>query len=131
MSAHAETEVAASDRDVWAVLADVGGWPSWNPGVRDAVIDGALEVGAHLRFATGPGTMSCLLLDVDAPRRLTWSGRLLGLGHRQVWRIEPRPDGCLVTVDGAMTGPIAWLFRRRLRPPAAAGCARLAATAQA
>lgn len=114
VSAHAETEVAAGDRDVWAVLADIEGWPSWNPAIRDAVFDGALEAAAHFRFTTGPGTMSCRLLQVDAPRSLAWSGRLIGLGHRQAWRIEPRPEGCLVTVDGSMSGPIARLFKGRL-----------------
>jgi len=112
--AQAETEVAASDRDVWGVLADIEGWPSWNPAVRDAVLDGSLEVGAHVHFATGPGKMSCRLLEVDAPRSLAWSGRLLGLGHRQVWRLQPRPEGCLVTLDGSMSGPIARLFKGRL-----------------
>lgn len=115
VNVHGEMDIAASDRDVWAVLADIEGWPSWNPAIRDAVVDGALEMATHFRFATGPGTMSCRLLQVDAPGSLAWSGRQMGVGHRQSWRIEPRPEGCLVTIDGSMSGPVARLFKGRLR----------------
>lgn len=114
VNAHAKTEVSAGDRDVWAVLAGIEGWPSWNPAVRDAVLDGALQAATHFRFVTGPGTMSCRLLEVDAPHSLAWSGRLMGIGHRQAWRIEPHSEGCLVVVDASMSGPIARLLKGRL-----------------
>jgi predicted RNA-binding Zn ribbon-like protein len=96
------------------VLADIEAWPSWNPAIRDAVLEGGLEPGAHFDFATGPGTMSCRLREVDAPRSLAWSGRLMFIGHHQAWRIEPRGPGCRVEVHASLTGLIARLFRGRM-----------------
>ncbi len=36
--AQAEITIAASEREVWVVLADIDGWPTWNPAVREATL---------------------------------------------------------------------------------------------
>ena len=114
MSAYTEIDIAASDREVWTVLADVASWPTWNPAVRHAVCDETLEVGSRFRFSTEIGTLSCRMTDVDAPRRLSWKGRVLVLGERQTWLLEPSSTGTLVSVHAEMTGLGSRLFRRRL-----------------
>src|SRR3972149_8560133 len=48
--ARVEVEVAAEPRHVWSVLADIDSWPTWNPAVRDARLDGELEVGASFTW---------------------------------------------------------------------------------
>ena len=98
VSAYTEIDIAASDREVWTVLADIASWPTWNPAVRHAVCDETLEVGSRFRFSTEIGTLSCRMTDVDAPRRLSWKGRVLVLGERQTWLLEPSPTGTLVSV---------------------------------
>jgi uncharacterized protein YndB with AHSA1/START domain len=114
VKAHAEIDIAASDREVWTVLADIASWPTWNPAIRHAVRDEALEVGTRFSFSTEIGTLKCRITEVDAPSRLSWKGRVLLLGERQTWHLEPGPDGTHVSVEGEMTGPVSALFRRRL-----------------
>lgn len=54
------------------------------------------------------------LTQVDAPRTLAWSGRVLTIGQQQIWRIEPRGDACHVETDASMHGLAARLFKGRL-----------------
>jgi len=116
MSAQAGVEIAASEREVWTVLADIASWPTWNPAVRHAVCAEALEleVGTKFRFSTEIGTLKCRVTSVDAPRSLSWKGRVLILGERQTWRLEPTETGTRVEVEAEMTGLGARIFRRRL-----------------
>jgi uncharacterized protein YndB with AHSA1/START domain len=114
VKAHAEIDIAASDREVWTVLADIASWPTWNPAIRYAVRDDELEVGTRFRFSTELGTLKCRITEVDAPSLLSWKGRVLILGEWQTWRLEPGLAGTHVSVESEMTGPVAALFRRRL-----------------
>ena len=114
MSAYTEIDIAASEREVWTVLADIASWPTWNPAVRHAVCDETLEVGSRFRFSTEIGTLSCRMTDVDAPRRVSWKGRVLVLGERQTWLLEPSPTGTRVSVHAEMTGLASRLVKRRL-----------------
>jgi uncharacterized protein YndB with AHSA1/START domain len=114
VSARAEIDIAADERKVWTVLADVAAWPTWNPAVRDAVFDGELETGTRFRFSTVFGSMKARLSDVDAPHVLAWRGRLLFMGHRQTWQLQADADGTHVVTDASMSGLGARLFRKRL-----------------
>ena len=96
------------------MIADIAAWPTWNPAVRHAMFSDELEVGARFRFSSEFGSMRCSLLAVDAPRTLAWTGRLLTLRQRRLWRIEPRGQTCHVIADASTHGLGARLFKRRL-----------------
>lgn len=112
--AHAEIDIAASQRMVWSVLADIDAWPTWNPAIRGAELKDELEVGGGFRYVTVFGPLRCTLRVVDTPRSLAWSSRLLTMSHRQIWTIEPQRDGCRVETQASLSGVGAWLFKARL-----------------
>ena len=116
VKAQAGVDIAAPTRDCWTVLADIASWPTWNPAVRHAVCNDGLEleVGSRFRFSTELGTLKCRVTKVDAPQLLAFRARVLLLGERQVWRLAPTDTGTRLDVEAEMTGPISWLFRRRL-----------------
>jgi len=114
--ARSEIAVAAGARDIWAVLAQIEEWPTWHPGVRDAAVEGDLEARTRFQWAAGPSTYTCVLTQVDAPRSITWRGRSMGLAHQCSWRLEERSGRCLVRAELTITGILARLFARRLRP---------------
>ena len=116
MIARAAVDIAAPQREVWTVLADISSWPTWNPAVRYAVCDTefGLEVGTRFRFSTELGTLKCRITEVDAPRSLSWKARVILLGERVTWRLEATEQGTHVRVEAQMTGPVSRLFRRRL-----------------
>ena len=40
-----DIEIAAAPETVWEVLADIGGWPSWNPDITQATLAGPVRPG--------------------------------------------------------------------------------------
>jgi hypothetical protein len=114
VTARAEIDVRAIDRVVWSVIADIAAWPTWNPAVREALFTDDLEVGARFRYASEFGSMRCTLREVDAPRTLAWSGRVMLIGQQQAWRIEARGNTCHVTTVASMRGLGARFFKGRL-----------------
>jgi len=116
MIAKAAVDIAAPQREVWTVLADIDSWPTWNPAVRHAVCHTELELeeGTKFRFSTELGTLKCRITHVDAPHALSWKARVLLLGERVAWHLEPTDHGTHVEVEARMTGPVSRLFHRRL-----------------
>jgi hypothetical protein len=115
VSAHAEIEIAAEERVVWAIIADIAAWPSWDHAVRQVSFDAELENGAAFHCTSTLGQMSCRLTRVDAPRELAWRGRAWLLTLQQACGIEPGVTGSHVRVEASLSGLVARLFRRRLQ----------------
>jgi hypothetical protein len=86
---HAETEIAADPETVWDLLADIDGWPSWNPAVSTASLDGELRNGARMRWKAGPGTITSTFQKVDRPRELAWTGKTMGIAAVHVYTLRP------------------------------------------
>jgi hypothetical protein len=114
VAARAAIEISANARAVWAVIADIDAWPTWNPAVRQAALKDDLEVGRKFRYATTVGDLRCKLREVDAPRSLAWSSRLLTMAYRQAWSIEPSAQGCRAATAASWSGVGARLFKARL-----------------
>ena len=52
-----EIVIAAPIQTIWDIQTDVAGWPSWQPDVDDAAIDGPLSVGyVFRRKGSSPST---------------------------------------------------------------------------
>lgn len=88
-------EIDASDAAVWAVLADLGSYPEWNPALP--AISGELREGGVLSMTLAlpgrpPLNVKANVLEVTPNRRLTWRGHLgtdqLFTGYRE-FAIEP------------------------------------------
>jgi len=115
VSAHAEIDVAAEERILWAIIADVAAWPTWNPSLRQVSSVAELEAGARFRYISALGSISCRLAQVDAPYAFAWRGRAWTMTLQQVCRIWSQAEGSHVSVDASLSGVIARVFRRRLQ----------------
>jgi uncharacterized protein YndB with AHSA1/START domain len=64
------TQAPASRERVWALWTDISGWPSWNPGVARAELDGPVAEGATgtVRAKGGP-TSTLKVLTIEPERR--------------------------------------------------------------
>lgn len=113
VAARAEIVIDAPQRVVWAVLADIDGWPTWNPAVRQAALRDELEVDGRFQFSDALGSLRCRLSEVDAPRLLAWSGGGMLMRHRQTWWIVQAGGGCRVATEAAMSGVGVWVFKSR------------------
>ncbi len=115
VSAHAAIDVAAEERIVWAIIADVAAWPTWNPSLRQVLSVAELEAGARFRYISALGSVSCRLAQVDAPHEFAWRGRAWTMTLQQACRIVSQAEGSHVSVDASLDGVIARVFRRRLQ----------------
>jgi uncharacterized protein YndB with AHSA1/START domain len=112
--ARAEIEVAAPPEIVWAVLADIDSWPSWNPEVKSASLDGPLTKGTQFRWKAGPGTITSTIQIVEPPRLIAWTGKTVGIAAIHVYRLEPRGDATIVASEESWDGLVVKLLRRPL-----------------
>ena len=110
-----ETEIAAVREVVWDVLTGIEQWPSWNPDVKSVSMHGTVARGSEFRWKAGPGTITSTLERVEAPRRVTWSGRFFGLKAIHAYVLEARADSTLVRTEESYDGLVARLFRARLQ----------------
>jgi hypothetical protein len=110
-----ETEIAAVREVVWDVLTGIERWPTWNPDVRSVSMQGPLSEGSEFRWKAGPGTITSTLEHVEAPGRVTWSGRSFGLNAIQAYVLETRAGSTLVRTEESYDGLVARLFRARLQ----------------
>jgi hypothetical protein len=91
--ADGSVEISAPPADVWRIISDIGDWPSWNPDVREARLDGDLAPGSRFKWRAGPGRITSVLRSVDPGRELGWTGATMGVHAVHVWRLEGIPGG--------------------------------------
>lgn len=110
---HSESTAAAPEM-VWAIVSDVAGWPSWNPGYREAGLDGGLAPGTsgHVTLPNGmrrPFTVA----EATRPKAFVIAGNGPGLRQRFFHRLERTDDGgTRVTMGATMEGLLTPLFSR-------------------
>jgi hypothetical protein len=114
------TSIPAPAQQVWAVLADTGRYPQWNPFVRR--LTGDLRAGARLEVvlqpADRPQTMRPQVVHVSAGRSFTWLGHVLVPGvldGRHTFTVDPVDDRSAVLVQHErLSGLLVPIFRKML-----------------
>lgn len=102
----------------WAAFSRVEAWPRWDwMGSADAAwTDGdPWRQGSVLRLGHRPFTFECVLVRVDPPRAVTWSGGGLGIAARHTFRFHAHPTGCLIESEEIFEGRGARLIRPLVR----------------
>lgn len=107
-------QAPASRERVWALWTDVAGWPSWNPGVGRAELEGPVAEGAigTIRAVGGPSS-TLKVLAVEPERRFVTetSERLMRLRFEQ--ELADAEGGQLRIIQRVrMTGLATPLMRR-------------------
>ena len=112
--ARGAVEVAAPAEIVWDVLANIAQWPSWNPDVKRASLEGPLASGTQFRWKAGPGTITSTLQSVERPSLLAWTGTTFGIRAVHVYRLEQQGDTTTVRSEESWDGLLVRLLRRRM-----------------
>ena len=110
-----EIEIAAAPEVAWDVLTAIDRWPSWNPAVKSVSFEEGLDEGSKFRWKAGPGTIKSTIRDVEAPWRISWTGRSFGIKAIHVHTLERRDGRTLVRTEESYDGVVARLFHGRLQ----------------
>ena len=106
-----EVEIAAAPQVVWDVLTAIDRWPSWNPQVKSASLEGEIVEGSVFRWKAGPGTITSTLRRIEPPRVIAWTGKTMSIKAIHFYWLEPRADKTLVRTKESYEGLLARLFR--------------------
>jgi uncharacterized protein YndB with AHSA1/START domain len=109
--AASEIEVAADPEVVWDLMTAIDRWPTWNPDVKWASLDGELTEGSTFHWKSGPGTITSTLQRVERPSLLAWTGRTLGIKATHIWRITDRDGLTSVKTEESWDGLIVRILR--------------------
>jgi hypothetical protein len=110
-----EIEIDAPPEAAWEVLTAIGSWPDWNPDVKSVSVEDAVEEGTEFRWKAGAGTITSTVAQVDAPRRIVWTGTSFGIKAIHVHTLEARSGSTLVRTEESFDGLLARVFRGRLQ----------------
>jgi uncharacterized protein YndB with AHSA1/START domain len=106
----AEAFVNAPIEMVWRILTNFESWPSWNKNVSKIQFRGGVIVGTSFVWVAGGSKIFSRLEEVDAPNRLAWSGKTLGIRALHVWMFEKKDEGTHVHTEESLDGFIVRLF---------------------
>ena len=109
-----EIEIAAPPELVWDVLSKIDAWPSWNPDVKAAALEGDLAAGSVFRWKAG-AKLTSTLTHVAPQRMIAWTGTSMGLNAVHVYTLEPRAAATIVKTEESVEGLLARLFKRPLQ----------------
>ena len=107
-TAEAALDIDAPPERVWALLADVPGWPHWNAGVASATLHGPLASGSHfdMQLPDGGPLLRSTLVDVRPNAGFTDETAFEGVIVRVAHLLAPQPEGGVrVTYRTEVDGP--------------------------
>jgi len=111
VAAERDVEIRGEQESVWNVLIEVERWPSWQPDISSAKLDGNFAEGTQFRWKAGPSIINSTVERVDRPRLVGWRGKTFGAQAVHVWKLESTPTGTRVTTEESMSGLIPRLLR--------------------
>ena len=109
--ADGETQITADPETVWEVIAAIEEWPTWNPDIKSASLEGPLGPGSVFRWKSGWSSLISTLQVVDRPREIAWTGKTMGIRAIHIFRLSPRDSGTLARSEESWEGLIATLLK--------------------
>jgi uncharacterized protein YndB with AHSA1/START domain len=99
-----EILIHAPIQTIWEIQTDVAHWPSWQPDVDGAQVDGPLAVGSVFHWQTSGLDITSTVAEVEAPHRIVWGGPAQGIVAVHVWTLHPQDTGVLVRTAESWEG---------------------------
>ena len=115
--------IQADPKRVWAVLADINQWPTWQPKISRAVLEGRPVVGATFNWKVNGASIRSVLHTADVGYAFGWSGTTFGGSAIHNWQLKSQNGGTLVHVEESMEGWLVGLFKKKMNRDLAADMA--------
>ena len=109
--AEGELHIDADPQTVFAVLAAIDQWPSWNPDVTSIQLQGPVQPGTTFRWKAGPSSITSTLQVVDPPHEIAWTGTTMGIKAVHVFRFQASDGATLARSEESWAGLLASLLK--------------------
>ena len=110
-TAEGELRIDADPQTVFAVISAIDQWPSWNPDVKSASVEGPVQPGMVFRWRAGPSSLTSVLQVVDPPREIAWTGTTMGIKAVHVFQFRASDGGTMARSEESWEGLIASLLK--------------------
>lgn len=110
-TADGELRIDADPETVFEVISGIDRWPSWNPDVKSARVEGPVQPGTVFRWKAGPSSLTSTLRVVDPPREIAWTGTTMGIKAVHVFRFQASDGGTMARSEESWEGLIARLLK--------------------
>jgi uncharacterized protein YndB with AHSA1/START domain len=110
-TAQGELQIAADRQTVFAVIAAIDQWPSWNPDIKSVTLQGPVQPGTGFRWKSGPSTLTSTLQVVDPPQEIAWTGTTMGIKAVHVFRFQASDGATLARSEESWAGLLASLLK--------------------
>jgi len=102
--AREEVFIGAPLDSIWSLHADISSWSEWQPDIDSSTIEGPLAVGTVFHWQTYGLSLKFTIQEIDAPRRIVWSGSAQGITATHVWTLTPTDNRVLVRTEESWDG---------------------------
>ncbi len=102
--ARGEIEIEAPAGVVWELMSGIDQWPTWNPEIRSARLEGTLAAGSTFKWRAGPGEITSTLREVRPPEWIEWTGTTFGIRAVHVWRVRAAGPSTIAATEESWEG---------------------------
>lgn len=96
---------------VWGVLSDIRDWPAWNTSVSSVSMYGEFAPQTEFNWKADGVTVVSTLQEIEAPRRLLWTGRMPGIRATHLWLLDEVEGKTRVRTEETFEGLMARLLK--------------------
>jgi hypothetical protein len=109
--AEGELYIDADPATVFSVISAIEDWPSWQPDVKSAKLEGPIQPGTIFRWKAGWSSLTSRLEVVDAPREIGWTGTTMRIAAIHVFRFQPQGAGTVARSEESWEGFIPTMLK--------------------
>ncbi len=106
--ARKEIIIHAPLEKIWQIQSDIENWPSWQPDIVTAKLNGELKAGTTFRWKAQGLNITSRLHTVEPNHRIGWTGTALGMYAIHNWSFDANGATTLVVTEESLSG---WLTR--------------------
>ena len=99
-----EIDIEAPLGRVWRLHTDVNSWPTWQPEITAAHIDGVLEPGVSFDWTSYGFSVTSTVYDLAEQARVLWGGTSAGITGIHEWVFSEARRGVHVTTTESFAG---------------------------
>jgi hypothetical protein len=106
-----EIAIQAAVETIWQVHIAVNEWPTWQPDITEARLDGDFVPGASFGWTSSGLSVTSTIYDVSAPSgevspraRTLWGGTAQGITGIHEWTFRDMTQGVLVATNESFAG---------------------------
>lgn len=96
--------IAAPVEVLWRLHTDVDAWPSWQPDIASARLEGPFAPGSTFSWHTSGLDIESTIYEVESHRRTLWGGPAHGIVGVHEWTFAPVEGGTRVETAESWSG---------------------------